>query len=950
MSSCHSSDNPGANLRADPLRWPAASLALAAFLMLKGIHGPSEVFADHEIATMTAMNVISVPPDSAFFRVSSSYGPNGDTYGLGEIIEIEATFNRGMLVTGSGEVKMDLAVGDSTRTATYHRGSGTRKLVFRYEVIATDTDTDGISAPATAWRGSGTVKTSVSNFAAVFTPIGLETQSGHKVNGSLGPWVTNVEISSTPASGTTYRHGEEVEIDVTYTAPVRVDSVNRPWLPYFWNRASDGTEQQNLAGYRSGSGTETLRLSFTVRSEFKDTDGVRIGSAAPDYAGERRERIVWALNHDGVRAPWKMSGLDADADHQLNGEPYIKGVAVTSSPAYGTTYRRTEAIRIAVTFDQNVQVEGTVTKGLKFTHGDGEFTSPHAQYASGNRTKALVFKHTVVEGDEDTDGLTVLAGDDGGWGGSGKIWSSRPAGSLETLVQADLVHGEIANADSHKVDGGQTLPVPAISSVELVTDPGDDSTYVAGDWIGAKVTFDENVSVTGTPQLGLAIGTAEKTARFGQGSFEGSVSPGDRTAGPEVVFGYQVQDGDIDRDGIAIGEDKLTLNGGTIKQAVTDVAANLGHDPVTSDAGHKVDAVAPVLTSIAISSRAGGDSLYAIGDSIKVTMTFSEEVTVSGAPQVELDLGGGAKAATYVFTGDSTAVFAYVVQEGDADTDGIAIDADTLSLEGDNAITDRVGNTAELAYGAVAADRAHRVEGVSPTLSSAEVLHTGSTVNLFFSEHVTVPRILYTIRSIVNVNLGQFFIAVLTVEVDGDQVRPSSASIHGLSLQLHLYPSDRVTDSQRVKVSYDNIFARDAVGLFIDRAGNPLANFGATSARNTSNQADTEEPDVGELVLSRNEFRITEGETKGYTVALESQPSDSVTVAISSSSSKLSANRDSLTFTTNNWNTPQRVRLTANHDDDDLNYWVAVTNRSSGGGYEGARKWVLVVIDDDDGE
>ncbi len=929
----------------------AVRIALISIVVgLNVFQGPSEVFADHEIATMTAMNVISVPPDSAFFRVFFSNDPNGETYGLGEIIEIEATFNRGMLVTGSGEVKMDLTVGDSTRTATYHRGSGTRKLVFRYEVIATDADTDGISAPATAWRGSGTVKTSVSNFAAVFTPIGLDTQSGHRVNGSLGPWVTNVEIASTPASGTTYRHGEEVEIDVTYTAPVRVDSVDQPWLPYFWNRASDGTEQQNLAWYRSGSGTNTLRLSFTVRSEFKDTDGVRIASAAPDSPGQRRERIVWALNHDGVRAPWRMSGLDADADHQMNGEPYIKGVAITSSPAYGATYRRTEAIRITFTFDQNVRVEGTVTKNLKFTYGDGESTSPHAQYASGNRTRALVFKHTVVEGDEDTDGLTVLAGNDGGWGGSGKIWSSRPAGSLETSAQADLTHGEIANADSHKVDGGLTLPAPGISSVVLVTDPGDDSTYVAGDWIGAKVTFDESVSVTGTPQLGLAIGTTEKTARFGQGSFEGSVSPGDRTAGPEVVFGYQVQAGDVDSDGIAIGEDKLTLNGGAIKQAVTDVAADLSHEPMATDTGHKVDAVAPVLSSIAISSRAGGDRLYAVGDSIEVTMTFSEEVTVSGAPQLDLDLGGEARTATYDFTGDSSAVFAYVVQEGDADTDGIAIDADTLSLGDDDAITDLVGNSAELAFSAVAADSAHRVDGVSPTLSSAEVYHTGSKVNLFFSEHVTVPRILYTIRSIVNVNLGQFFIAVLTVEVDGDQVRPSSASLHGLSLQLNLPASSRVTESQRVKVSYDNIFARDAVGLFIDRVGNPLANFDATSVPNNSNQADADEPDVGELALSRDEIRITEGETRGYTLALASQPSDSVTVVVSSSSSKLSTNRDSLTFTTGNWSTAQRVRLTASQDDDDLNYWVAVTNTGSGGGYDGAKRWVLVVIDDDDGE
>ena len=53
-------------MRRDPLRLHAGSLALAAFLMLKGVHGPSEVFAHHEQST-TEMNVISAPPDSAFF-------------------------------------------------------------------------------------------------------------------------------------------------------------------------------------------------------------------------------------------------------------------------------------------------------------------------------------------------------------------------------------------------------------------------------------------------------------------------------------------------------------------------------------------------------------------------------------------------------------------------------------------------------------------------------------------------------------------------------------------------------------------------------------------------------------------------------------------------------------------------------------------------------------------
>ena len=110
-----------------------------------------------------------------------------------------------------------------------------------------------------------------------------------------------------------------------------------------------------------GSGTRKLVFRYEVIATDADTDGVRIASAAPDSPGQTRERIVWALNHDGVRAPWRMSGLDADADHQMNGEPYIKGVAVASSPAYGATYRRTEAIRITFTFDQNVRVEGAVT-------------------------------------------------------------------------------------------------------------------------------------------------------------------------------------------------------------------------------------------------------------------------------------------------------------------------------------------------------------------------------------------------------------------------------------------------------------------------------------------------------------------------------------------------------------------------------------------------------------
>ena len=923
------------------LRPPTATMAFTALIGLSGLHSPHESFAGHE-ADMTGMSVVSEPAPAPFVHLNPD-DPDGDTYHVGQLIRIEATFSQRLRV--SGQVTMDVTIGDSVRTATYQRGSGTNKLVFKYEVTPTDADTNGISVPASDWGGSGSVRTTHSNFDAEFTPLGLATQSGHKVDGSLGPWVTAVEIASTPASGSTYRYGEKVEIDVRFSGPVRVESGNRPFLAYNYQDADGGTSQKR-AGYKSGSGTNTLRLSFPVESNFKDDDGPSILSAYVDAAGSL-ERRVWALDHD-VRAPWRMKGIEAGTDHKLNGEPYVKSVAITSTPEQGKTYRRAEVIRITATFDQKVTVEGTLNKGLRFTYGDNDYTNRRAGYASGSGTRALVFEYTVRRQDKDPDGLSILHSNNNGWGGGGKIWSALATGQASgTQVQADRSHGETVDAANHKVNGELDPIRPAISSIEIVTDPDSLGTYTAGEWIGVRATFHKNVVVTGTPQVELSMGAQTKNALFGRGSFEGSVRPGDRNPGPNVFFGYRVQEGDIDTSGIAIGENKLALNGGAINNAADSTnTADLDHDALAADAGQKVDAVAPAVSSIAISSDAGDDSFYAIGDSIEVTVTFTEEITVTGTPQLGLAVGSQARLASYRATEGAAAVLSYVVVEGDGDGNGISIEADTLSLNG-GAIGDLIGNAADLTHDAVAADADHKVDGEYPTLSNAVSFSGGTYINLNFSERITVPPILSTISSFVNVELDRFYIAVLSVTMGDDLVKPSSATLNGSRLRLNL--AAPLIAGQRTWISYDNIFARDAAGLFIDRAGNPLANFSNTWVINQSNVADGES-DVGELKLSLTETRVTEGASASYTVALKSQPSAEVTVAISSSSTKLSVSPASLTFTAQNWETAQTVTLTADEDDDELNYWVSVTHTGSGGGYEGSEKWVLVVIEDDDGE
>lgn len=81
--------------------------------------------------------------------------------------------------------------------------------------------------------------------------------------------------------------------------------------------------------------------------------------------------------------------------------------------------------------------------------------------------------------------------------------------------------------------------------------PAND-TYVVGETLSFTVTFDENVTVTGTGStLGLTIGATARTAAYAS-----------KTAN-SITYTYTVQAGDNDADGIVVNG--ISLNGGTIR-------------------------------------------------------------------------------------------------------------------------------------------------------------------------------------------------------------------------------------------------------------------------------------------------------------------------------------------------------------------------------------------------
>ncbi len=134
-------------------------------------------------------------------------------------------------------------------------------------------------------------------------------------------------------------------------------------------------------------------------------------------------------------------------------------------------------------------------------------------------------------------------------------------------------------------------------------------------------------------------------------------------------------------------------------------------------------------------SSTGQLDTYRIGDWIDVSVSFSAEVTVTGDPQLALNIGGETRQAGFYFDyGGGNLSFRYQVQSGDEDTDGFAIDADALTLNGGTITAG--GTAATLTHAAEADDPEHKVDGVRPMLVSAETSVDGATVILTYDDQL----------------------------------------------------------------------------------------------------------------------------------------------------------------------------------------------------------------------
>jgi hypothetical protein len=150
-----------------------------------------------------------------------------------------------------------------------------------------------------------------------------------------------------------------------------------------------------------------------------------------------------------------------------------------------------------------------------------------------------------------------------------------------------------------------------------------------------------------------------------------------------------------------------------------------------------LDTNASKVIDVAITTASGieNNSLNA-GDVVTVTVTMDEAVTVSGIPQLALNIGGTTVQASYASGSGSTALtFTYTVLAGQTDINGISIDANSLSLNS-GTIIDTAGNSADLTHTAVTDNASYKVDTTAPSVSSVAL--AGTTGVLYVNDAVQV--------------------------------------------------------------------------------------------------------------------------------------------------------------------------------------------------------------------
>lgn len=292
-----------------------------------------------------------------------------------------------------------------------------------------------------------------------------------------------------------------------------------------------------------------------------------------------------------------------------------------------------------------------------------------------------------------------------------------------SVTQTDAA-GNISAAGSHTVSIDTLAPAASI----VVTD----TALKAGETSQVTITFNEAVTGFTNADLAIANGAMTDVASTDGGiTWTATFTPAADTTDASNLI--------------------------TLADASVSDAAGNANSGATDSNNYTIDTLAPTVSSVAISSADGiQNSTLNAGDLVRVTVTMSEATTVTGTPQLGLNIGGTTVQADYASgSGSDELIFTYTIQAGQTDANGISIDAGSLGPNG-GTIRDAAGNDAVLTHNAVADNAGYLVDTTAPAFSSettaSVVENTATSVTVYDATADGDSGVAYTIGGLFDIH------------------------------------------------------------------------------------------------------------------------------------------------------------------------------------------------------
>ena len=552
----------------------------------------------------------------------------------------------------------------------------------------------------------------------------------------------------------------------------------------------------------STDGTKVI-LTFSedigsVTSALASISGTTVEVTVPEFLTfQFGELVTFSIAPDGVRDSAGNGIAQVLFQSVANEVPrppaVITMVEITSAPGSDAIYSTGDAIEVTATFDRAVAVTGKPRIRLRLT---GRAAGDRwAEYESGSGSTELVFSYTVRSSDESGPNGIAVGGNTSGEidlnGGTIKV--DEPGGA-----DASLTYSPLLRDSGHRVNWALPTLTSAATSVD-----GTKIFLTFSETLDSKIVNTNvfTVTVDGTAAtLSVAAAVSGVTVTL-------TLSTALTSSTQSVVVSYDA-------------------TGSSILDLALNPVANFSNQAVTNRFGATVNVSAIALTSNPNDDgRTGDDNTYAVGDTVAATVTFDGAVDITGTPQLPLLLGGTEKNADCAAaTNTTTMVCSYEVAANDAAPAGVAIRANTLALNGGTIRA--AGSTtsdASLTHTGAAAQAAHKVDGVKPTLvatgsNAPRTSADGTKAVLTFSEDIgSVDRTRITlIKTLLSATST---LATIAASTSGDTVE--------ITLTSALTSSDT------------SVTVELAAGAVDDLAGNGNAAVAETAVTTADNTAPT---------------------------------------------------------------------------------------------------------------